>query len=260
MFLDHKTLYYDVEPFLFYILTENDSMGCHIVGYFSKEKHSIAGYNLSCIMTLPPHQRKGYGQYLIDFSYLLTRKESELNFTQQSSKHITGTPEKPLSDLGAFSYRSYWRYKVFSYLESALGLIPLGNVDSWNGMRFRSPGSKRKIKKSRTRDSSTMDTNGTEHESKPNDHVNANPSISIQDISFSTGISADDIITTLQYNGMIVASNGVAGEASGGDFRSAYVLKIDTDIIREKIALQRAKRYPSIDDKYLRWPTNHNSS
>lgn len=36
LFLDHKTLYYDVEPFLFYVMTEADSQGCHIVGYFSK--------------------------------------------------------------------------------------------------------------------------------------------------------------------------------------------------------------------------------
>ena len=36
LFLDHKTLYFDVEPFLFYILTEVDRQGCHVVGYFSK--------------------------------------------------------------------------------------------------------------------------------------------------------------------------------------------------------------------------------
>ncbi len=36
LFLDHKTLYYDVEPFLFYVLTKNDKDGCHLVGYFSK--------------------------------------------------------------------------------------------------------------------------------------------------------------------------------------------------------------------------------
>lgn len=36
LFLDHKTLYYDVEPFLFYVMTEADSWGCHVVGYFSK--------------------------------------------------------------------------------------------------------------------------------------------------------------------------------------------------------------------------------
>lgn len=37
---DHKTLYYDVDPFLFYVLCEKDAKGYHIVGYFSKEKHS----------------------------------------------------------------------------------------------------------------------------------------------------------------------------------------------------------------------------
>ncbi|XP_018563178.1 histone acetyltransferase KAT7 isoform X2 [Anoplophora glabripennis] len=35
-FLDHKTLYYDVEPFLFYVMTMVDNEGCHTVGYFSK--------------------------------------------------------------------------------------------------------------------------------------------------------------------------------------------------------------------------------
>jgi hypothetical protein len=34
-------------------MCEVDSMGCHIVGYFSKEKVSEDGYNLACILTLP---------------------------------------------------------------------------------------------------------------------------------------------------------------------------------------------------------------
>ena len=36
LFLDHKTLYYDVDPFVFYILTYTDHNGCHLIGYFSK--------------------------------------------------------------------------------------------------------------------------------------------------------------------------------------------------------------------------------
>ena len=41
LFLDHKTLYYDVDPFYFYIICEVDDSGAHIVGYFSKEKVCI---------------------------------------------------------------------------------------------------------------------------------------------------------------------------------------------------------------------------
>uniref|UniRef100_H3A8L0 Histone acetyltransferase n=1 Tax=Latimeria chalumnae TaxID=7897 RepID=H3A8L0_LATCH len=68
LFLDHKTLYFDVEPFVFYILTEVDRYGAHIVGYFSKEKESPDGNNVACILTLPPYQRRGYGKFLIAFS------------------------------------------------------------------------------------------------------------------------------------------------------------------------------------------------
>lgn len=66
-FLDHKTLYYDVEPFLFYVMTLAEPTGAKFVGYFSKEKRSPTN-NVSCIMTLPVRQRKGWGNLLIDFS------------------------------------------------------------------------------------------------------------------------------------------------------------------------------------------------
>ncbi|KAL1841862.1 hypothetical protein VTJ49DRAFT_6461 [Mycothermus thermophilus] len=105
LFLGSKTLYYDVEPFLFYVLCEYDEFGYHFVGYFSKEKRSSSQNNVSCILTLPIHQRKGYGNLLIDFSYLLTRTEKK-----------SGSPEKPLSDMGLVSYRNYWRLVMCRYL------------------------------------------------------------------------------------------------------------------------------------------------
>ncbi|KAK2592252.1 Histone acetyltransferase [Conoideocrella luteorostrata] len=104
LFLGSKTLYYDVEPFLFYVLCEFDDTGYHFVGYFSKEKRASSQNNVSCILTLPIHQRKGYGNLLIDFSYLLTKVEEK-----------TGSPEKPLSDMGLVSYRNYWRLELCRY-------------------------------------------------------------------------------------------------------------------------------------------------
>lgn len=41
LFLGSKTLYYDVEPFLFYVMTEFNECGMHFVGYFSKVSFSI---------------------------------------------------------------------------------------------------------------------------------------------------------------------------------------------------------------------------
>ena len=124
LFLDHKTLYYDVEPFLFYIMTEVDSRGCHVVGYFSKEKNSPDDYNLACILTLPPYQRKGFGKMLIQFSYELSKAESKV-----------GTPEKPLSDLGYLSFRSYWSSELLDILESKQGPLSIRDLSKLTSIK-----------------------------------------------------------------------------------------------------------------------------
>lgn len=63
LFLDHKNLANEIEPFLFYVGCEYDQDGYHIFGYFSKEKDFSRYHdeevkdrnynNLSCILVLP---------------------------------------------------------------------------------------------------------------------------------------------------------------------------------------------------------------
>mmetsp|Transcript_21566 Transcript_21566/g.64234 ORF Transcript_21566/g.64234 Transcript_21566/m.64234 type:complete len:651 (+) Transcript_21566:41-1993(+) len=124
LFLDHKTLYYDVETFLFYVLTSWDAYGSHFVGYFSKEKNSMLEYNLSCIMTLPQFQRQGFGEFLIDFSYLLSRRERKL-----------GSPEKPLSALGKVAYTKYWRAAAIKHVSHAEGPISIDDLATATGIQ-----------------------------------------------------------------------------------------------------------------------------
>ncbi|KAF8411547.1 hypothetical protein HHK36_004101 [Tetracentron sinense] len=187
LFLDHKTLYYDVDLFLFYVLCECDDRGCHMVGYFSKvrvyvsgyvafrtihaayaevecglhgvmisiaghrkresdgrpkvfeaggkwkcilhlmmqEKHSEESYNLACILTLPPYQRKGYGKFLIAFSaYELSKKEGKV-----------GTPERPLSDLGLLSYRGYWTRVLLDILKKHKSNISIKELSDMTAIK-----------------------------------------------------------------------------------------------------------------------------
>ena len=177
-FLDHKTLYYDVEPFLFYVMTIADSDGCHIVGYFSKEKNSYLNYNVSCILTLPPFQRQGYGRLLIDFSSLLSRMEGKI-----------GSPEKPLSDLGLISYRAYWKDIILKYLCTY-----------------------------------------------------PDREISFRAISEEMGIQTYDIVSTLQFLGMIKY------------WRGKHVILKKEDIIKDYMDRQRKKvKDKEISGEYLKW-------
>ncbi|KAJ2545870.1 K(lysine) acetyltransferase [Coemansia sp. RSA 1853] len=123
LFLDQKTIYYDIGGFLFYVLLSKqpatavgsfsspaDATEYTFVGYFSKEKSSVERNNLACILVLPPFRGQSYGQLLIELSYELTKMEG-----------TTGGPEQPLSSQGFHSYRSYWRRAI---VQALLGVLP----------------------------------------------------------------------------------------------------------------------------------------
>ena len=130
LFLDHKTLYYDVDPFLFYVLTDS-SVGAdgetehRVLGYFSKEKQSDFHYNLACILTFPQYQRQGLGTLLISLSYELSKRERKL-----------GSPEKPLSDLGKLSYRSYWSWIILNELRDYDGTRSMEEISRHLAIRI----------------------------------------------------------------------------------------------------------------------------
>lgn len=99
-FIKHKTLYWDIDNYNFYIMYDNNNL----VGFFSDEMYNETN-NLSCILVLPDSQKKGYGTLLVDLSY---------HFKQ-------GTCERPLSEDGEILFKKYWKSKIYNYLKKNCG-------------------------------------------------------------------------------------------------------------------------------------------
>lgn len=82
-------------------------------------------------MILPPFQRKGYGKLLIQLSKqigcpLTTLFDSavfSLGYELAKRDNTIGSPEKPLSDLGKLSYRSYWAWVLLEILGNLKGPV-----------------------------------------------------------------------------------------------------------------------------------------
>ena len=77
-------------------------------------------------MVFPSCQRGGYGKFLIDFSYNLSKIEKK-----------QGTPERPMSDLGHRTYVSYWTNRVLNILlrcNQEKSSISIQNIADETGM------------------------------------------------------------------------------------------------------------------------------
>ena len=126
LFLDHKTLYFDVGSFNFYVICEYFNDGrCNVVGYFSKEKQSDDNYNLACILTLPHYQQMGVGNFMIELAYALSERQG-----------IVGTPERPLSDMGLVCFRSYWRSRILQALKRHGTTLSLKDLAGLTGFQL----------------------------------------------------------------------------------------------------------------------------
>jgi hypothetical protein len=82
LFLDTKSVFFDVTTFLYYVLYFKDpaakSSEPRPVGLFSKEKLSWDSNNLACICVFPPWQKRGFGQILMGVSYELSKWDGRL--------------------------------------------------------------------------------------------------------------------------------------------------------------------------------------
>jgi histone acetyltransferase MYST1 len=124
-----------MNPIIFSLLT-------WLSDYLFQEKHSEEGYNLACILTLPPYQRKGYGKFLISFCkysdlfkwdcFEYSNKAEDiieyfpaLAYELSKKEVKVGTPERPLSDLGLLSYRGYWTRVLLDIIKKHRGNLSI---------------------------------------------------------------------------------------------------------------------------------------
>ncbi|EFQ97532.1 histone acetyltransferase MYST2 [Nannizzia gypsea CBS 118893] len=174
LFLDHKSVFFDVSSFLYYLLVytnPTDPDDYHVLGFFSKEKMSWDANNLACILIFPPFQHKQLGKLLMGISYKLSAWEWKGG--------VIGGPEKPLSEMGHKSYVRFWEERMARFLLHVSANAVKDEQSKANNVK---PQPTKKYRKKPPREQ-----------------------MSIQDIGQATGMLAEDVLTALNSMGVVQA-------------------------------------------------------
>ena len=136
LFLDDKSVYYNVDSYEFFIIYGQPDTGSEIdrnmvpMGYFS---HELGAWdndnNLACICVFPPFQNRRLGTLLIDLLYEVPRA--------QGQSEPTG-PEYPLLPFGRATYLRYWAKRLAHILLCSLQrktLFTLQDLSHLTGFR-----------------------------------------------------------------------------------------------------------------------------
>lgn len=225
LFLDHKSVFFDVASFLYYLLTftdPDDPENYYILGFFSKEKLSWDANNLACILIFPPYQHKQLGKLLMGVSYKLSDWEKDGG--------LIGGPEKPLSEMGRKSYSRFWEERIARYL-LVRGSDPADVEDS----------SQQKSKPSKS-----------SRKKHPHEVM------TVQDIGLATGMLTEDVITALKGMGVVEPTTPTKKRKANQD--SGEPDDGETVMIRKSDVLEWAKAHhvtlqdPVRDEGFLgRW-------
>ncbi|WEW60493.1 SAS complex subunit [Emydomyces testavorans] len=203
LFLDQKSVCFDVCGFLFYLLVYLDPADpelYHILGYFSKEKMSWDANNLACILIFPPYQHKQLGKFLMGISYRLSTWEWE------NGTGTIGGPERPLSKLGEKSYIRFWEERIARYFLRDISRDP--------------PDEQKKSKKP------AKTTTGRKRKRKNN----LQEQMTIEELGKATGMLVEDVITAIK-------SMGVASEEKPKRRRKTTSTSGNDDNEEESIAV-----------------------
>jgi histone acetyltransferase MYST1 len=97
LFLDHKTLYYDVDPFLFYVLCEVDERGEHMI-FLAAIQILVAQIIIYSMIITIPNSRLPSGRLLLEREILRCRVQSCMYpyFPGPSKKRLWQIPHRLL--------------------------------------------------------------------------------------------------------------------------------------------------------------------